>query len=305
MKETDFIKQWFKEALSGDVTCFNNILTFYHAQLFAYALKICRYSDIAEDALQDAYINTFIHIREVREPENLFSWMLTIVKRSCWQQLNIEKKGIPFSAALVDSKMIDNSLEKRIENNDINEFLWERIGKLSEPLRMVVILRYFSVFNDYEYISKILGIPVGTVRSRLNEAKKQLKKIWDSNLSDMPNNIRREAEYWNDFYSSVINVQYDLQVRERFFDHLIPELTIQYSNGELKQGRKLIEKEFDDDLTYGTAYKLSSVFNLKDIGIAQGENINSVEYPDRCPPKTTMIFYRKGSKSHHINFHVS
>ena len=42
MKETDFIKQWFKEALSGDVTCFNNILTFYHAQLFAYALKICR-----------------------------------------------------------------------------------------------------------------------------------------------------------------------------------------------------------------------------------------------------------------------
>ncbi len=306
MKEADFIKQWFEEATHGNVSCFNNILTYYHGKLYAYALKICRHSTLAEDALQDAYINAFVHFRGIREPENIFNWMLTIVKRSCWQQLKAGEKAMPFSEKLSETKMIDDSLENQIENNDMNAFLWERISKLSEPLRMVVILRYFSAFNDYEYIAKLLGIPVGTVRSRLNEAKKQLKKIWDSNLSDMPHKIRREAEYWNDFYTAAYNqMQIDGNVRDNFTNHMLPELTIRFSNGELKRGRTLMEREIAGDIKYGTSYQLNSVFNLNGIGIVQGENINSVEYPDRCPPMTTLIFYRTANKSHHINFHIS
>lgn len=305
MKEADYIRQWYNEAMHGNVSCFSNILTYYHAQLFSYALKICRQGTLAEDALQDAYLSCYVHFKEVRDPEHLFGWMLTIVRRSCWQQLNSEKTVLPLSSSRLGSKMIDESLENQIENNDMNAFLWERIGRLSEPLRIVVILRYFSMFNDYEYISRILGVPVGTVRSRLNEAKKQLKKIWDSNLGDMPYTIRREAEYWNDFYTTTFSrMQTDEQIRKNFSNHLLPELTIRFTNGELKQGRNLIEKELDDDLKFGTSYRINTVFNLNQIGIVQGENINSPEYPDRCPPLTTIIFYRNSDKSHHLNFHV-
>jgi hypothetical protein len=146
---------------------------------------------------------------------------------------------------------------------------------------------------------------VGTVRSRLNEAKRQLKKIWDSNLSDMPYNIRREAEYWNDFYSTAYDqMQSDGNVRDSFTNHMLPELTIRFTNGDLKRGRTIMEREISEDIKYGTSYRLNTVFNLNGIGIVQGENINSPEYPDRCPRLTTLIFYRTAGKSHHINFHV-
>ena len=304
MKESILISQWFEEARRGNKGCFNNLITYYHAQMLSYAMKICRYSNIAEDALQEAYISAYTHFNEVKNPENFFYWMRTIVKRSCWQQMNPESRNVPLSAKIIDSKIADESFENGIENNNMNEFLWERISRLTETLRVVVILRYFTNYNNYEIISEILGIPVGTVRSRLNEAKKQLKKTWDMSLSDLPQNIKKEAEYWNEFYSYIFNyIQNDFDVRQRFSNHLLPDILINFTSGKSAYGRKLIEKELSDDIKYGTSYRLSSIFNLKDIGILQGENINSAEYPDRCPATSTLIFHRKTEKTFFLQFH--
>ena len=304
MQDTNLISQWFHEARQGNKACFNNLIAFYHAKLLSYAMKVCHFSNIAEDALQDAYINAFIHFNEVKEAGSFFFWLRTIVRRSCWQQLNSGKKTIPLSANLIDAKISDNSFESKLEKNNISDFLWERISRLSEPLRIVILLRYFNAYHEYETIAEILGIPVGTVRSRLNEAKRQLKKIWDADLSEMPTDIKREAEYWNEFYEhSFETLQHDEVIRKNFTNHLMPDLTISYTSGKAAQGRILIEREFDEDLKYGTAYKLGSIFNLKDIGIIQGENINSSEYPDRCPPTSTLIFHRKTDKTFHLQFH--
>jgi RNA polymerase sigma factor (sigma-70 family) len=304
MKESILITQWFEEARRGNRTCLNNLITFYHAQLLSYAMKICKFSNIAEDALQEAYINALVHFNEVKEPENFFFWLRTIVKRSCWQQMNLTNRTVPLSVKLIDSKISDNKIEDEIEKNNTNEFLWERMSRLSEPLRIVLLLRYFSNFNNYYSISEILDIPIGTVRSRLNEAKKQLKKSWNLSLSEMPQNIKSEAEYWNEFYEySFKFIQRDPTVKQNFNNHLLPDLTINFTSGKTKQGRELIEKEFEDDLRYGTSYKMGSIFNLKNIGILQGENINSFEYSDRCPPTSTLIFHRKNDKTFYLLFH--
>ena len=249
MKESIITTQWFEEARRGNRTCLNNLITFYHAQLLSYAMKICKFSNIAEDALQEAYINALVHFNEVKEPENFFFWLRTIVKRSCWQQMKFEKKTVPLSIKLVDSKISDNKIEDEIEKNNTNEFLWERISRLSESLRIVLLLRYFANCNNYDSISKILDIPVGTVRSRLNEGKKQLKKMWNLSLAEMPEDIKSEAEYWNEFYEySFKFIQKDSAAKENFNNHLLPELLINFTSGKTAHGRKLIEKEFEDDL---------------------------------------------------------
>ena len=304
MADNKIISTWYGEALRGNKSCFNSLITYYHAQLLSYALRICGYSDIAEDALQDAYIIAFTRLHEVKEPENFYYWLRTIVKRSCWQQLKGKRNMLPLSAKLIDSKIADEGLEREIEKNNLNEFLRERINRLSGTLKTVVLLRYFTDYNDYDNISEILNIPVGTVRSRLNEAKKQLKKIWSNNLSGMPDEIRRESDYWNEFYwDSIQNLQTDTSVRGKFINHFAEELSITFTGGKSATGRNLIEKEFEDDLNYGTSYGTGTVFNLKDIGILQGENINPKEYPDRCPPTSTLIFHRQKDKTIFLQFH--
>lgn len=304
MEEKKLISEWFLEALHGNKSSFNNLITYYHAQLLSYAYKICKYSNLAEDALQDAYINAFIHLNEVKEPQNFYYWLRTIVKRACWQQLKTSTANLPLSSKLIDSKIADEKLEIEVEKNSLNEFLWERINHLSENLKVAVLLRYFTDYNDYENISEILNIPVGTVRSRLSEAKKQLRKLWNTDLSEMPHKVRSEADYWNEFYlNSFQYIQKDPAVRTKFNNHFLSDLSILFTSGKKAKGRKIIEKEFEDDLNYGTSYGTGTVFNLKDIGIVQGENINSKEYPDRCPPTSTLIFHRKTDKTFHLQFH--
>ncbi|MEO8398970.1 MAG: sigma-70 family RNA polymerase sigma factor [Ignavibacteriaceae bacterium] len=304
MKDTNLILQWFNEARLGNKQCFNNLVTYYHASLLSYALKICKYNNIAEDALQEAYINAYIHFNEVEQPEKLLSWLLTIVRRSCWLQMKSSKSFLPLSVKQIDSKIFDAGLERNFEQNNLNEYIHERINHLSDTLKIVVLMRYFTVYNDYESISEILGIPVGTIRSRLNEAKKQLKKVWNYSLSDLPENIQRESSYWNEFYFTTFNnVHIEENSRLKLIEHILPNVKILYTSGKTATGREPIKKELDEDIKFGIRYNTQTVFNLKDIGIIQGENINSAEYPDRCPPTSTFIFKRIKEKAFFMQIH--
>lgn len=304
MKLEQKISLWLNESRVGNKSSINSLFTYFYPKLLSYALKICGYNNIAEDALQDAYINAFIHLNEVKEVDKFYYWMLTIVRRSCWQYIKKERKNsFQLSAKLIDKEISGYTLEEIIEKNNMNEFILERITHLSKPLREVILLRYFTEYNDYKNISDILGIPDGTVRSRLNEAKKQLKKIWHSDLSEMPQSIKNEAEFWNEFYLEIAGEIYQNEsARNKFFNHLLPELSIRLTSGKRIKGRFHIEKEIDEDIKYGSTFILTSVFNLKDIGIVQTENINSEEYPDRCPPVSTLIFHRIKDKTFYLQF---
>ena len=304
MKENSHISQWFNEARLGNKQCFNNLLTFYYPQTYAYALKICKYNNIAEDALQEAFINSYTHFNEVKLEEKFSSWLNTIVRRSCWKHMNSSKNLIPLSAKLIDSKIVDDTLEYNLEQNNLSEFIHERINNLSDSLQLVVILRFFTEFDDYESISRILDIPIGTVRSRLNEAKKQLKKNWNANLNDLPENLQSESAYWNEFYTESFNNAYKtVGARNKIIEHLLPEVKIHFTSGKINIGRDILKNEIEEDVKFGTRYNITTAFNLKDIGVLQGQNLNSPEYPDRCPYTTTLIFKRLKDKAYFVQMH--
>ena len=79
----------------------------------------------------------------------------------------------PLPTDLADMPSADD-LERRIEEAALRDWVWEAIGGLSEPLHDVVVLRYFSMAASYDAIAAALGIPVGTVRSRLHDARAAL-----------------------------------------------------------------------------------------------------------------------------------
>ncbi|MDQ7850936.1 MAG: sigma-70 family RNA polymerase sigma factor, partial [Armatimonadota bacterium] len=64
--------------------------------------------------------------------------------------------------------------EHYLESLAFKDLVWQALSGLGEDLRAAVMLRYFSSYRSYEEIALILGVPVGTVRSRLATAKDQL-----------------------------------------------------------------------------------------------------------------------------------
>ena len=68
----------------------------------------------------------------------------------------------------VESDLSESSVEEAIERLALREWVWAALYELPEVLRVTAMLRYFGSYSSYEEISAILGVPVGTVKSRLS-----------------------------------------------------------------------------------------------------------------------------------------
>jgi RNA polymerase sigma-70 factor (ECF subfamily) len=91
----------------------------------------------------------------------------------------------------------DAMLERRAQR----DWMWHALGELSEPLRSVTLLRYFSDVSSYEQIATLCGVPVGTVRSRLNQGRSKLAtalrataELAHDDVAVLTEARRREAE---------------------------------------------------------------------------------------------------------------
>jgi RNA polymerase sigma-70 factor, ECF subfamily len=125
------------------------------------------------DVLQDTLTSAWSKLEDLREPYNVEGWLKTISRNKCFDWLKDKTK----IAYIADINCIAD--ESEIENNEITleeyEHLLEGINQLSYPLRNVVMMKYFT-HNSIKDISKLLQIPEGTIKRRLHDARKKLRK---------------------------------------------------------------------------------------------------------------------------------
>jgi RNA polymerase sigma-70 factor (ECF subfamily) len=147
-------------------------------------------------------------------------------------------------------------------------------------------------------MAAILAVPVGTIRSRLNAARKKLNELFAKGF-DADEALLQEAREWSDFYTTTWSQMHnDLQLRSRFFDHMLPQVKIRFTNGKSENGRYILERELDQDLVYGTTIAVQDVISSGSISIVEFDNINSKDFPDRCPPSTTFVAFRNENRIH-------
>ena len=97
--------------------------------------------------------------------------------------------------------------EDRIERLELRDWIWGALQRLPEPLRVSAMLRYFGSYDSYDEVATILGVPIGTVRSRLSEAKVKLADalLAGAGLIDDEVRVRARAreQFWNDEFHDV------------------------------------------------------------------------------------------------------
>lgn len=118
----------------------------------------------AEDAMQETALAGYQHFDQLRGGEFAFrAWIRRILIRKCQQTIEKRKRIIPVDdlSAYVPTDLPGPDLEAT--------HLWEMVSRLSDPLRVVVVMRYMLDMPQQE-VADELGIPVGTVKSRLAKA---------------------------------------------------------------------------------------------------------------------------------------
>lgn len=183
---TDLIKK----VKSGDLEAFSALVSMHEQKAINFACRMLKDTHEAEDAVQEAFLRAFDKISTFRENSTFSTWFFTILNNICLDILRKRSRGADtISIHKTDSN--DDEYELQIEDTSAGpyeslekkaaaELLEKGLQQLSDEHRAVITLRDMNDF-EYDQIAKILGISLGTVKSRLSRARLALRKILEEN----------------------------------------------------------------------------------------------------------------------------
>jgi RNA polymerase sigma-70 factor, ECF subfamily len=145
----------------------------YGASLRTAYLILGNRSD-AEDAVQDAFLRAWRFRDAITSRSSVRPWLYRVVVNSCYSRLRVE---IPHRDLRAPGEAADRLVDQRDAASRIATAFDVRtaLRDLSAHLRVVVVLRYYADLSERE-IATAIGHPVGTVKSRLSEARRQLAR---------------------------------------------------------------------------------------------------------------------------------
>lgn len=179
-----------KKVKSGDLEAFSALVSAFEQKAINFAYRMLKDTHEAEDAAQEAFLRAFDKINTFRENSTFSTWFFTILNNVCLDILRKRSK----SADVISIHQSDSNNEEyelqiedtaagpyeNLQKKEAAEALEHALTLLSDEHRAVITLRDINDF-EYEEIAKILGISLGTVKSRLSRARLSLRKILEDN----------------------------------------------------------------------------------------------------------------------------
>jgi RNA polymerase sigma factor (sigma-70 family) len=167
--------QCIARAKAGDELAFAWLLERYRSRAVRLAAHVLRRDADAEDVAQDAFIQAFREIRRLRG-ERFQPWLYRIIVRLC---LNRTRRASWKAESPLDEHVVSQAADAQMSDAVTERIVVEMLlDRLSPPMRAVLVLRELDCL-DYSEIAAVLGIPVGTVRSRLNAARATFRTLWE------------------------------------------------------------------------------------------------------------------------------
>lgn len=170
-----------RQAMKGNLDAFNALVLAYQDSAYTVAYRIMGDSDSAADVTQDSFITAYRRLNTYRGG-NFRAWVLRIVTNTCYDELRRRKRRPATSLDEMGADMDDGapipddapSPEQAVQQNELNRAIQNCIGELSESQRMVMVLSDVEGLS-YQEIVEILGMNLGTVKSRLSRARVSIR----------------------------------------------------------------------------------------------------------------------------------
>ncbi len=188
--------QLIAAAQNGDLPAFNQLVLRYQNLAYNVAYRILGDPDRAADATQDSFIKAYKALRNFHGGA-FKPWLLRIVTNTCYDYLRASKRK--------PTNSLDDELEKGdynprfhdkgegpekyVERRELNNVIQQSIEQLNEHQRAVVVLVDIQGLS-YEETAHILGISLGTVKSRLSRARARLRDILQEHQELLPEQYR-------------------------------------------------------------------------------------------------------------------
>lgn len=175
-------------ARRGDLDAQEELARRHRRAAFLLALQLLGNYDDALDVAQDAMLRFFTTIHRFDPKRPVRPWLFRIVRNRVYDLHRRRKLRRHDSLDYVDEEGrqfevadLEVDLERDAARAQLRRHLWQSLGELSERQREIMVLRDYQDLS-YAEIAQALGIPIGTVMSRLHAARKRLREILQEDL---------------------------------------------------------------------------------------------------------------------------
>jgi RNA polymerase sigma-70 factor, ECF subfamily len=157
-----------ERVLNGHTAAYGEVFSRHREKAFALAFQYLRNREDAKDVVQEAFIKAYRNLRRFDLSRSFGPWLLTIVRNLSIDALRKRKhSGDELPERLPDSR------PRPADDDVLRGEVWTALETLSADHREIVFLRDYQG-HSYTEIAEILGIPLGTVMSRLHHARRSL-----------------------------------------------------------------------------------------------------------------------------------
>lgn len=188
------------DAQKGDVTAYNRLVLHYQEQVYNVAYRIMGEPQSAEDAAQEAFISAYKALNRFRGG-NFKAWLLRIATNACYDELRRRKRRPQSSLDEITDdnesfaflRSPDEGPEGAQQRMELVRAVEECLQGLPEDQRVTAVLCDVEGY-DYNEIANITSVSLGTVKSRMNRARRKLRDCLRGFGELLPMSYRLEGE---------------------------------------------------------------------------------------------------------------
>ncbi|HEY7073220.1 MAG TPA: sigma-70 family RNA polymerase sigma factor [Acidimicrobiales bacterium] len=287
-------------ALSGDVEALAGLFERYRPSLYAAAIRILRNRDEAQDAVQDTCLTALVRLDGLRDPEAAGGWLHAVLRNTCLLRLRHHRPDVPLDAVEVAAST--PAPDEILDRHALRDWLWAGFDRLSAEDRVTLTLRYFSRCQSYQAIASVTGVPVGTVRSRLNRARSQLDGSLRGTLATSPLSHaslqRSRRAQWEQFYAELHRTPQPRTYRDAYTpdvqvtDHVGTWAGIEDWAAHEREAIQLGVRATIVDLVAGPDHTILEI-----------DFTNPDWAQDHCPPRSTFVHQITAGRSRRLDIH--
>lgn len=184
------------QSKGGDLEAFEQLVMMYQKQIYNLGYRMMGNEEDASDMTQEAFLKAFKSIKKFNQKSSFGTWLYRIAVNLCIDELRKRKKVRLYPIAHNDTAEergqqvvadIGDLPDEAVEKGEIRRRVHGAINRLPEHHRTMIVLKDIQG-RSYQEIADILGLNMGTVKSRISRAraslKEELEKREEQNLRD-------------------------------------------------------------------------------------------------------------------------
>ncbi|MCA1220375.1 RNA polymerase sigma factor [Streptomyces sp. 8L] len=280
-----------RAAQAGDAGALGGLLVRHRPALLAVAISLVGYGPDAEDAVQEASMIALSRIGSLRDPAAVAPWLRAVVRNVCRTQRR-SPAHVPLDdrhVALLRSAEPD-PLE-RLERHATRDWVWQAMAELSSPLRLVLMLRYFSGVSTYQDIAATCGVPVGTVRSRLSEARGKLTRALLATADTAHDDVRKANEESRRQAEELLAATRRGEPGSALATSWLPTVALSGPGGIRSEGYGLLARGLEQDVRDGVSHHVANVIASGDLAVWEVTMQSPPDDPFHCPPGAAWVMH--------------